>query len=66
LWQPAKLAARLQAATTSGRPVLLRAEYEGGHLDAVNSQVNDDLADGYAFLVWQLSDDASQPSPAVR
>ncbi|MDB4968785.1 MAG: f1pep1 2 [Myxococcales bacterium] len=66
LWQPAKFAARLQAATTSGRPVLLRAEYEGGHLDGANSQVNDDLADGYTFLLWQVSDEASHASPAVR
>ena len=30
-WQPAKMAARLQAATTSGRPVLLRVDTHAGH-----------------------------------
>src|SRR5204863_168527 len=30
-WQPAKLAARLQAATSSGKPILLRVDYEAGH-----------------------------------
>ena len=30
-WQPAKFAARLQAATASGRPVLLRVDYTAGH-----------------------------------
>ncbi|WP_374537986.1 prolyl oligopeptidase family serine peptidase [Chitinimonas taiwanensis] len=31
VWQPAKLAARLQAASSSGKPVLLRTDMEGGH-----------------------------------
>jgi prolyl oligopeptidase len=30
-WQVTKMAARQQAATTSGKPVLLRVEYGGGH-----------------------------------
>ena len=30
-WMPGKFAARLQAATSSGKPVLLRVEYENGH-----------------------------------
>jgi prolyl oligopeptidase len=30
-WQPAKMAARSQAATTSGRPVLLRVDTHPGH-----------------------------------
>ena len=29
-WQPGKMAARLQAATTGGRPVLLRVDYDVG------------------------------------
>src|SRR5262249_1294932 len=31
VWQVTKMAARLQAATTSGKPVLLRVEEQGGH-----------------------------------
>ena len=30
-WMSAKMAARLQAATSSGRPVLLRIDYDAGH-----------------------------------
>ena len=53
-WQPAKLAARLQAASTSGRPVLLRVEADGGHgFGATRQQEDDLLADKLAFaLAW--------------
>ena len=47
--QAAKMAARLQAATTSGRPVLLRVEVQGGHGFASPKL----LADKLAFLVSQ-------------
>ncbi len=30
-WQAAKMTARLQAATSSGKPVLLRVDYDAGH-----------------------------------
>ena len=30
-WELAKLAARLARATTSGRPILLRVDYDAGH-----------------------------------
>jgi prolyl oligopeptidase len=47
--QAAKMAARLQAATTSGKPVLLRVEVQGGHGFA-NPEL---LADKLAFLLSQ-------------
>ena len=54
-WQAAKMAARLQAATASGRPVLLRVEYDGGHgYGSTKKQRNEELADTLAFLLWQL------------
>jgi prolyl oligopeptidase len=54
-WQPAKMAARLQAATTSGKPVLLRVEFQGGHgMGATKQQLNEELADVLAFLVQQF------------
>ena len=62
IWQPAKLAARLQAATASDRPVLLRIESGAGHgygLGTTNSQLNEELADCYAFLFWQLANSPS-------
>jgi hypothetical protein len=30
-WQPGKMAARLQAATASDKPVLLRVDFDAGH-----------------------------------
>jgi len=55
LWQSAKLAARLQAASASERPVLLRIDFEGGHgIGASRSQEDEELADRLAFLLAQL------------
>ena len=54
-WQPAKMAARLQAATTSGRPVLLRVDTHAGHgLGSTREQRNQLTADILAFLLDQL------------
>lgn len=53
-WHAAKTAARLQHATASGRPVLLRVEGEGGHLWFNQADPNAEHADVYAFLLDQL------------
>ena len=54
-WQAAKMAARLQAATTSGKPVLLRVDYDAGHgYGSTKKQRNEELADTLAFLLWQF------------
>jgi prolyl oligopeptidase len=51
----AKMAARLQAATTSGKPILLRVDYDAGHgIGSTRSQQDREAADTYAFLLWQL------------
>ena len=62
-WEPAKLAARLQAASASGKPVLLRVDYDAGHtgLDATRAQSDRDIADMLAFALWQTGDPAFQP-----
>lgn len=61
-WEPAKMAARLQAATGSGKPVLLRVDYDAGHgMGSTKAQGDDLLADEYAFLLWQLGDPSFQP-----
>ncbi|HEY4997659.1 MAG TPA: prolyl oligopeptidase family serine peptidase, partial [Usitatibacter sp.] len=71
-WQAAKMAARLQAATTSGRPVLLRVDAAGGHgVGATRAQRDEERADIYAFLLWQMGDPRFQPpaqplSPAAQ
>ncbi|WP_157494636.1 prolyl oligopeptidase family serine peptidase [Kutzneria sp. 744] len=54
-WQPAKMAARLQAATASDRPVLIRVEQHGGHgLGSTRDQRNAVMADIFAFLAAEL------------
>ena len=52
-WEVAKMAARLQAATSSGRPVLLRVDYQVGHGAASREDADDALADEYAFALSQ-------------
>jgi prolyl oligopeptidase len=54
-WESAKMTARLQAASTSGKPVLLRLESEAGHgIGSTKTQVEQQLADEWSFLFWQL------------
>ena len=55
-WQMAKMAARLQAATASGKPVLLRVDYAGGHgaMGATRDRADEQLADEWSFLLWQF------------
>jgi prolyl oligopeptidase len=65
-WNSLKFAVRLQAATTSPtdiRPVLLRVDYDTGHRAGVNrSSANEELADIYAFMLWQFGMPGFQPS----
>ena len=54
-WQAVKMAARLQSATTSGKPILLRVDYNAGHgAGAGRTQYHEQLADIYAFLFEHL------------
>ena len=65
-WQPGKMAARLQAATGSGKPVLLRVEYSGGHGIGSTKVQNEELdADNWSFLLWQFGVAGFQPSVAA-
>lgn len=51
----AKMTARLQAATSSGKPILLRVDYDAGHgIGSTRSQQDNEAADTYAFLLWRL------------
>ena len=59
-WQAVKLAARVQAATSSAKPVLLRSDEDA---PPTREAAANDLADLYAFLLWQLGDAAFQPKP---
>ncbi len=54
-WESAKMTARLQAATTSSKPILLRLDYEAGHgVGSTKTQVEQQMADEWSFLFWQL------------
>lgn len=61
----AKFAARLQAASSSGKPVLLRVTNHEGHglLGASRSQTEDLITDEFSFLLWQLGDPAFASVP---
>ncbi len=62
-WEPGKMAARLQAASPRGKPILLRVDYQGGHggFGATRSQVEERLADQWSFLFWQFGVDGFEP-----
>ncbi|SFD88569.1 prolyl oligopeptidase family serine peptidase [Massilia yuzhufengensis] len=53
-FHPAKMAARLQAATASGKPVLLRVDFDAGHgMGSTRAQQDMEAADTYAFILSQ-------------
>ncbi|OYV41063.1 MAG: hypothetical protein B7Z81_01400 [Acidocella sp. 20-61-6] len=61
-WAVTKMAARLQAASASGKPVLLSVSYHSGHgIGDTKAQRNADLADDFSFILWQAGDPAFQP-----
>lgn len=63
-WEMTKMAARVQAATSSGRPVLLRIDYDAGHgIGSTASQGESLTADSWAFTLWQMGDPEFQPKP---
>ncbi len=56
-WMPGKMAASLQANSTSGKPVLLYTNFEGGHFGDANAPtLKERMKTGLApvfFLLWQ-------------
>jgi prolyl oligopeptidase len=63
-WMPAKMAARLQAATSSGKPIFLRVEYAGGHgIGASRIQREEESADVFSFFLWRFGNPDFQPAP---
>jgi prolyl oligopeptidase len=61
-----KMTARLQAATRSGLPVLLRAEAGTGHVGTPLKAVNELAADIDAFLFDQLKVAFREPATRPR
>ena len=65
VWLPAKMAARLQAATTSTAPALLRVDAHAGHgVGSTRDQRDALTADVFAFLLARLAGSPPAPSPA--
>jgi len=63
VWHSAKMAARLQRATTSGKPVLLNVDYEAGHgIGSAQSAVNKERADLITFMLWQFGVEGYAPA----
>ena len=65
VWHSAKTAARFAAASATvadGRPVLLRLDYDAGHgVGNTRQQRQEERADIYSFLLWQLRQPGFQP-----
>jgi prolyl oligopeptidase len=62
-WEPGKMAARLQAATSSGKPILLRVDYDAGHgIGSTKTQKEEELADEWSFAFWQFGMPEFQPA----
>ncbi|MEJ2009735.1 MAG: prolyl oligopeptidase family serine peptidase [Acidobacteriota bacterium] len=62
-WQMDKMAARMEAATSSGKPVLLRVTYHAGHntMGATRTQDEKMFADIFSFMLWQFDEPGFQP-----
>jgi prolyl oligopeptidase len=61
-WEAGKMAARLQAASTGGKPILLRIDYDAGHgFGSTKKSQYEERADTLAFLFWQLGVKGFQP-----
>jgi prolyl oligopeptidase len=63
VWQSAKFAARLAAATGQSRPVLMRLEYESGHgQGSTRAQARERTGDVFSFFLWQFGVPDFQPT----
>ena len=55
-WQPGKFAAALQNATTSGKAVVFEVNYDNGHFTEDKDVHFRNLANWFAFALWQTGD----------
>ena len=60
-WEPAKFVAAVQNASTSGKPVLMKVNYDNGHFTEDKSVTWANFADQFAFVLWQCGDPDFQP-----
>jgi prolyl oligopeptidase len=62
-WQPGKFVAALQAASASGKPVLLKVNYDNGHFTEEKLVTFKNFASQFAFALWQTGHKEFQPRP---
>lgn len=60
-WEPGKFAAALQNASTSGKPVLMKVNYDNGHFTEEKIVTFRNFAAQFAFLLWQTGHKDFQP-----
>jgi prolyl oligopeptidase len=60
-WQPGKFVAAVRNASTSGKPVLMKVNYDSGHFTGDKHVTFANFADQYAFLMWQTGHPDFQP-----
>ena len=65
-WQPAKFAAALQSASTSGKPVLFLVNYNNGHFTEDKKVTFLNTANMFAFALWQAGHSEFQPPNKQR
>ena len=64
VWTSLKFAARVQAASKSGKPVLLALDFAAGHgIGNTREQRLNQAADVVSFILWQLNEPDFQPRP---
>jgi prolyl oligopeptidase len=63
VWQPGKFVAAVQNASTSGKPVLLKVNYDNGHFTEEKTVTFKNFAAQDAFLLWQTGHKDFQPVP---
>jgi prolyl oligopeptidase len=60
-WEPAKFAAALQNASASGKPVLMKVNYDNGHFTEEKLVTFQNFAGQFAFVLWQTGHPEFQP-----
>ena len=60
-WQPGKFVAAVQSASTSGKPVLMKVNYDNGHFTEEKVVTFKNFAAQDAFLLWQTGHKDFQP-----
>jgi prolyl oligopeptidase len=61
VWQPGKFAAALQKASSSGKPVLMKINYDNGHSTEDRTVTYINSANQFAFILWQCGHPDFQP-----